>query len=120
MRRFTLTACLLAIALAFGPFEGHGQGPKEKDKERPRTKKELMKRKLELGQQLLGSLSLNDVGTAGKQARELVLLRKDPAWRVLKTEMYKALSEEFDRAAEGISKAAKDKNLEAAKLHYLG
>lgn len=117
MRRLTLTAFLLALALALGPHSGHGQdGAKEKLKAR----KELMKRKLELGQQLLGSLSLNDLAAASKQAQGLIKLRKDPNWRALKTDMYKALSEEFERAAEGISKAAKDKNLESAKLYYLG
>jgi hypothetical protein len=105
-------AGLLAVTLA-----GHGQGAL---KARPKTRQELMKRKLELSQKLLESLTLNDLAKAGEQAKELLAIRKDPAWKVFKTEIYEEFSSQFSRSAEGIVKASKEKNLEAAKLHYLG
>jgi hypothetical protein len=118
MRRSTLAAGFLVLGLVAGSLPGHGQGPAPKEK--PRTKQELMKRKLELGQQLLASLTMNDLGKASKQAEELLRIRKDPAWKVFKSPEYEALSNDFNRTAEGIIKASKEKNLEAAKLHYLG
>jgi hypothetical protein len=118
MRKSTLAAGFLVLGLVAGSIPGHGQGPAPKEK--AKTKKELMKRKLELGQQLLESLKMNDLGKASKQAEELLKIRKDPAWKVYKSAEYEFLSKDFDRTAEGIIKASKDKNLEAAKLHYLG
>jgi len=117
MRKAILVVGFLVLALSVGSFSGHGQGPAPKEK--PKTKQELMKRKLELGQQLLASLSLNDLGKAAAQAQELLVIRKNPAWKVHKTETYELFSAQFSRSAEGIVKASKDKNLEAAKLHYL-
>lgn len=87
---------------------------------KPKTKQEVMKRKLQVSQLLLEALTLNDMGKAGKHAEELLQLRKEPAWRVFKTQMYEGFSTDFTRSAEGIMQASKDKNLESAKLHYLG
>ncbi|MGL4555479.1 MAG: hypothetical protein ACRC33_30285, partial [Gemmataceae bacterium] len=117
MYRFTLALCLILIA-GYGSTPGRDRDPAPK--ERPKTKAELMKRKLELGQQLLASLTGNDLAKAGKEASELLAVRKEIAWKVIRSEMYEALSDDFARSAQQIVKAAKDDNLEAAKLAYLG
>jgi len=117
--RTLMLAALLGVA-AGTTHHGRAEEPKDKDKPKPKASKELMRRKLELSQGLLAALTLNDLDKAGKQAADLIRLRKDPAWKVIKGETYEAFSAEFTRTAEGITRAAKDKNLEAAKLHYLG
>jgi hypothetical protein len=61
----------------------------------------------------------NDLGKASSQAQQLIRIRKDPAWKVLKTATYEEFSSQFNRSAGMLIKASKDKNLEAAKLHYL-
>ena len=80
----------------------------------------LMKKKLEYSQQLLESLTLNDLPAAGKQAEALLRIRREAGFRVLKTPEYEHWADSFTTAGEGIIKASKDNNLESAKLHYLG
>jgi hypothetical protein len=116
MYRTLLVFAFAALALVTTSLVAFEEKPKPK----PRTKADLMKRKLELSQQLLASLTLNKLDDAGKQAAELVKLPDDPAWKVKKTGLYNAFSDEFTRSLNGIKKAAKDKNLESAKLNYLG
>jgi hypothetical protein len=117
MHRPTLAVTLL-FALCTANAPGRDDGPAGKAK--PKTTAELMKRKLELGQQLLASLTTNDLARASKQAKELLEVRKEASWKAVKSEMYDTLSDDFARAAQQIIKAAKDDNREAAKLAYLG
>jgi hypothetical protein len=116
MRTTTLAIGVLLLTLSGGSFSGVAEEPPAK----PKTKQELMKRKLELSQQLLASLTVNDLDKAAVQAKQLLLVRKDPGWKVLKTELYQSFGSEFDRSADAIIKAARDGNLESAKLSYLG
>jgi hypothetical protein len=118
MNRTLLAFVFAALALAATSLVAFEEKPKPRPK--PKTKAELMKRKLELSQDLLASLTLNKLDAAGKQAAELVELPKHPEWKVKKTGLYNAFSDEFTRSLNGITKAAKDKNLESAKLNYLG
>jgi hypothetical protein len=118
MRVLTLVIALLVLALGAGFYSGFGQDPVPKVK--PKTKKELMKRKLVLGQELLASLTLNELDKAAAQAEELLALPRDPAWKMVKTEAYQGYISDFKRATQGIIQASKDRNLEAAKLNYLG
>src|SRR5579872_4970254 len=119
-----LTFALLFTALAAGgiTLAGRGDDPKKADdnKPDPRKVKELMHRKLECSQKLLEALALNDLEKAAKSAEDLIRVRKEVTWKVVKTPEYEIWSEEFARNAEGVIQAAKDKNLEAAKLNYLG
>jgi C-terminal processing protease CtpA/Prc len=118
MRTLALTAALAGLLTATAHL-GRADEAKDKEKPKDKEKQELMKRKLELSQALLASLTLNDLKKAGGQASDLIKLRKDPHWPVIKGEMYESFSTEMTRALEGVSRAAKEKNLEAAKLHYL-
>jgi hypothetical protein len=79
-----------------------------------------MRRKLTGAQGVLEALTLNDLEKVAKHAEELIRVRKEVAWTVHRTEQYELFSEDFRRSAEDMLKAAKEKNLEAAKLHYLG
>src|SRR5262249_46317947 len=82
--------------------------------------KAIMRKKVEHSQKILEALALNDLEAAGKHAEALIQLRKDPLFKTIKTPEYELWSDEFTRSAEGVVKGAKDKNLEAAKLNYLG
>jgi hypothetical protein len=110
---FVLTLAALGVSVAAYPMPAQPR-PVEP------TTQQLMKKKLEHAQHLLGALSLNDLQAAGKDAENLLRIRQEAAFRALKTPEYDFCAERFQQSAEGIIKAAKTDNLEAAKLHYLG
>ncbi len=139
MRTCMRNLTLVAAALLGAALTGHSQDTRTEQPGRPQREaaprqlaradeprkdaekiKVLMRRKLENSEKILEALSLNDMAAAGKHASELLKIRKDPVFRVIKTPEYELWSDEFTRAAEGIVKAGKDKNLEAGKLAYLG
>ncbi|HEV3142980.1 MAG TPA: hypothetical protein VGZ47_03750 [Gemmataceae bacterium] len=117
-----LRIVLLAL-LVSGVFfvRGEGQDPKPVEKPKPTDKnKELMRRKLEHSQKVLEALVTNDLEMAAKHSEELLKIRKDPNFKALKTTEYELFSDEFTVNVEDLIKAAKDRNLESAKLQYLG
>lgn len=81
---------------------------------------ELMRKKLEYSQKLLEALTLNDLDKVVAEAGHLIQVRKEAGFRAIKTPEYEMFADDFQRAADAMVKAAKDKNLETAKLHYLG
>jgi hypothetical protein len=120
---------LAIVAFAFLGFNQLGQTqeqsktPPEKKKDVPKPDKkavkELMERKLVHSQKLLAALVKNELDKAATESEELLKIRKEAGWLIVKTETYDMWSKEFARSTEQIVKAAKDKNLDAAKLHYL-
>ena len=86
----------------------------------PRKVKELMHRKLENSQKVLEALTLNDLEKAVRHGEALLIIQKDADWNVHKTKDYEMWSDQFRRSAQDLVKAAKEKNLESAKLNYLG
>ncbi len=118
----THALALAVLALFLPALSGHGQEKKKGDPKKPDPQKvkELMHRKLVSSQKLLEALTTNNLPAAGKQAEELTRISKEAEWKVLKTERYEMWSDEFRRSADGIAKAARDRNLESAKLNYLG
>jgi hypothetical protein len=117
-RMCLVVLAVLCVMLAAIPGAAQNTRPDEKQPSDEKTKM-LMRRKLDHSQKILEALVLNDLDKAGKQAEELLKVRKDPNFKVMKTVEYELWSEEFTRSAEGIVKASKDGNLEAAKLQYL-
>jgi hypothetical protein len=85
----------------------------------PKTVSELMQRKLTFSQKVLEGIALNDLNKVADNAEELIEISKAAQWHVLKTPRYELYSNEFQRAAEGIVKNAKGKNLDAATLSYV-
>jgi len=128
----TWNVALVTLTLFTLSLAGHGQDNKTAQPRKPREVaaaepkidpakvKALMRRKLENSQKILEALTLNDLDAAGRHASDLLKLRKDPNFRVIKTPEYELWSDQFTRSAEDLIKAAKDKNLEAGKLSYLG
>ena len=115
-----LLLAILGLCVTARIEPSQGAQPKEAQKPDPKMVKELMRRKLDYAQQLLEALALNDLDKAEKSAAGLIRVRKEVAWMVVKTKEYEVWSDEFNRNLDGVIKAAKDKNLEAAKLSYLG
>jgi hypothetical protein len=114
-------ALLTLVVLVLMLTRGDGQNPKPDEKPKPAaTNKELMRKKLDHSQKVLEALVTNDLDMAVKNAEELLKIRKDPNFKILKTKEYEMFSEEFTITTEDLIKAAKDRNLEAAKLQYLG
>jgi hypothetical protein len=98
--------------------------PRPADKKaapKPDRKKvrELMAQKTEHSQKVLDALMKNDMAAAAKHAEELLRIRKEAAWFVVKTDVYNLWSDQFTESAQKIVKAAKEKNYEVAKLGYL-
>jgi hypothetical protein len=120
--RQMLWAVPLGIALvwiAALPGQEKKADPADARKPDPKKVQELMRRKLASSQQILEGLALNDLDKVSKNADELIRVRKEAAWKVLRTDQYELWSEEFQRSAESLVKAARDRNLESAKLNYL-
>jgi hypothetical protein len=120
MRKWTCAVALAVLFLAVSAVSSRGQEKKEEKKPDPKQVKELMRRKLADAEKLLEALATNNLEQAVKQAEDLRQVRKEAAWKIVKTEQYETWSEEFDRQLVQLIKAARDKNLEAAKLSYLG
>jgi hypothetical protein len=102
---------LAAAALAALPAAGHGYQKKAVE--------ELMQKKLDRSQKLLAGIALNDFDEIRRNAEDLLDISKVAEWRVLKTPRYELFSNEFQRNAEEIIKAAKAKNLDAATVGYV-
>ena len=94
---------------------------KKEEFKRPDRKvvKELMGKKLVHSQKLLSALVMNELDKSGNEAETLIKIRKEAVWMIVKTKEYDMWSSEFNKSAEKIVKASKDKNLDAAKLGYL-
>src|SRR5262249_17990828 len=109
MRKLLCVLTLAALALPAASHGGRAQDRKGHDKPEEKKVKELMGRKLDNAQKLLEALALNDLDRAAKHSEELIKIRKEAAWKIVKTTEYEIWSDEFDRAGMGIIKAAKDK-----------
>jgi len=79
----------------------------------------FMRAKLAHSADVLEGLSLADFELIAKGAQELALTSQDSSWRVLQTEDYARQSVEFRRACDGLRRAAKEENLDAAVLAWM-
>jgi len=120
MRKLSYFLAFALFAAGAPTLCGHEQGAAEAQKPDPKKVKELMHKKLTASQQLLEALVLNDLDKTAKSANELIQIRKDLTWKVVPTDQYEMWSNDFLRSAEKIVQATKDKNIESAKLNYLG
>lgn len=117
--------CALALAVFVGSvtvMSGLGQEAKKDEVQKPDPKKvkELMRRKLEHSQKLLEALALANLDNAAKHGEELILIAKEAEWKARNTRQYEMWSDDFRQSTGALIKAAKEKNLEGARLNYLG
>lgn len=85
----------------------------------PDTLRVFMRAKLDHSQKILEGLTTDDLAAVAKHSQELSLLSHASNWQVLQTEDYMQHSREFRRAADTLTKAARDKNLDGATLAYV-
>lgn len=79
----------------------------------------FMRAKLAHSATVLEGLSLENYDLIAKGAQQLELVSQDSSWQVLQTEDYARHSEAFRRACDGLRRAAKEKNLDAAVLCWM-
>lgn len=79
----------------------------------------FMRAKLAHSSAVLEGLALEDFDLIAKGAQELSLASQDSSWQVLQTEDYARQSAEFRRSCDGLGRAAKEKNLDAAALAWM-
>jgi hypothetical protein len=90
--------------------------PKPKDDPKKPT---VMQRKLAHSQKVLEGLATKDFKKIDTGADGLIECVKDATWKINDTEKYLVYSNDFLRRAQGLKKAAKDKNIDAAALAYV-
>jgi hypothetical protein len=115
------TACVGAVVMAVVAAALLGTSSRAEDKkpkEEPK-KPTVMQRKLAHSQKVLEGLAKKDFKGLEAGADGLIECVKDATWKINETEKYLVYSNDFLRRAEGLKKAAKDKNIDAAVLCYV-
>ena len=79
---------------------------------------EIMQHKLLHAQFILRGIALQDFPLIQTNALQLVKLSEMTGWQARQTPEYALFSLEFRRHAEGLARAAKSKNIDAAALAY--
>jgi cytochrome c556 len=83
------------------------------------TTKEIMAEKLDYAHFLLNGIATENFDLLANNAEKLNQLSQSTVWREGRTPEYEALSADFRRHAVALTKAAKDRNLDAASLAYV-
>ena len=90
--------------------------------QRPRSRAEFMRTKLEYSKQALAGLTLEDFDAIAKSARALRLLSQAAEWEVPtipNATDYVALTREFQLMTDEMANKAREKNIDGATLAYL-
>ena len=85
----------------------------------PMSTKEFMREKLGHSQKALEALTLEDYFTLAQESKKLSAMTQEATWQVFENPDYAQHSATFRRHANALSKAAQDKNLDAATLAYV-
>src|SRR5688572_12713595 len=85
----------------------------------PVTTKEFMREKLDHSQKLLGALATEDYFTLQKMSERLSAMTQHADWQAFQNPDYTAFSAGFRAHANALTKAAKDKNIDASTLAYV-
>ena len=85
----------------------------------PVSTKEFMREKLEHSQKLLGALATEDYFTLQKMSERLSAMTQHADWQAFQNPDYTAFSAGFRAHANALTKAAKDKNIDASTLAYV-
>ena len=77
-----------------------------------------MRQKLGLSQRLLEAILTSNFAALEEQSAALARMTEAPGWTVLKTPEYRRYSEAFVKATDDLRASARDRDLDAAALHY--
>jgi cytochrome c556 len=111
MKKIAIVMTIGLAAVGSLVLQGHSQQPDDLDI--------FMRAKLTHSQKLLEGLTTADFDMLAKHSQELALLSQATNWNVLQTEDYLQHSIEFRRAANAVTEAAKQKNLDGATLAFV-
>ncbi|HEV3142979.1 MAG TPA: hypothetical protein VGZ47_03745 [Gemmataceae bacterium] len=114
-KRFLATILVLSVSLVAGI--GHGQ--EKKDDKKGHDTAALMKKKLAASQKVLEGLTQNDFELIIQNADALHDISREASFKALRTPRFEIYAEDFQRSAEKLRKAGKEKNLDAAALAYV-
>ena len=115
-KRIALGLAGLALAATF--LAAQGQEPRQ----RPRTRAEFMRLKLEYSKLVLEGLTMENYATIIKNARALKTLSEAAEWEVPtipNAGEYIVFTSEFQRLADELARKAAEKNMDGATLAYL-
>ena len=124
MSHSKLTATLLAFAaLGIAGFVFHGV--QAEDASKPKVEKPVnqelrafMRTKLKASNQILEGLALEDSSLIEEGAKTLAEMSSVEKWRVSQDAMYRQFSTEFNRNANKLLEAAKERNIDRAALGW--
>ncbi len=117
-RQIALGAVGLAMAIGVGAAVLAAQEGVQK----PSTRTEFMRLKLEFSKKVLEGLTLEDYASISKNAKALKRLSEAAVWEVPTIPNagdYIIFTSEFQRLADEMDRKAKDKNIDGATLAYL-
>jgi cytochrome c556 len=83
------------------------------------TTKEFMREKLDHSKNVLEALTEEDYFTLNKHAKRLSAMTQEAKWQAFQNPDYVQHSTAFRRHANALTKAAEDKNIDAATLAYV-
>ena len=86
---------------------------------RNRSTREFMRDKLELSQRVLEGLAIEDYDLIIAKGTKFSAMSKEADWRVFANPDYDQQSILFRRQVDALTRAARDKNLDAATLAYV-
>lgn len=112
MRSRIVVVIAVIVIVSYGAVVGFSQ--------KPGKPADFMKLKLTHAQKILEGVALEDYAMIAKNARDLSLQSMEESWQVFETPEYLQHSDEFRRAADAVTDAAGDKNLDGAALAYVG
>ncbi|MFO0948210.1 MAG: hypothetical protein U1D30_20190 [Planctomycetota bacterium] len=79
----------------------------------------FMRQKLDHSQKVLEGITLEDYAAIERNSVALAALSQASTWQVLKTPEYVTYSAEFLQHANALTRAAREKNIDAATLAYV-
>ena len=91
----------------------------QKQTEKEKSVRVLMRKKLAAAQDILEGLTTEDYDMIEAGAKLLKTMAQNADFQVSKDAMYIQHSNEFQNLAAKLEKAAKDRNLDKASLHYV-
>ena len=111
MGKFYIATCIATVVAGLWSRGGEAEPPNQVGP--------FMRAKLAHSQHLLEGITLGDYEMIAKHGQALSLLAQEATWRVLQTPEYLQHSAEFRRAADALTEAAREKNLDGAALGYV-
>jgi cytochrome c556 len=108
------------VRLAVILLVGAGLAASLAQSKRNRAAKEFMRDKLELSQRVLEGLATEDYALIISKGTRLSAMTKDADWRLFENPEYDQQSLNFRRHVDALVKSARERNLDAATLAYVG